>query len=67
MIQIVPAVILQFLHVELHPAHLVGVVVRSHQPVVVVIVNARVGVSGPVYNDVDCAASQREMVKIFTN
>ncbi len=31
-VQVVPVVVLQLLHVELHPGHLVGVVVRGQEP-----------------------------------
>ena len=48
MVKVVPTVVLNFLHVELHPADLVGVIVLCHEPVVVLVVQGGVRVSGPV-------------------
>ncbi len=31
-VQVVPVVVLKLLHVELHPGHLVGVIVRGQEP-----------------------------------
>ena len=57
MVKVVPTVVLHFLHVELHPADLVGVIVLCHEPVAVVVVQGGVKVSGSVDDDVNVVFS----------
>ena len=67
MVKVIPTVVLKLLHVELHPADLVGVIVRGHEPVAVVVVQGGVGVSGSVDDDVNGVPSQGKMVEVTAN
>ena len=59
MVKVVLTVFLKLLHVELHLADLIGVVVRGHEHVAAVIVQGGVSVwSGPVNDDVNDVANQ---------
>ena len=57
MIKLVPTVALKLLHVELHPADLIGVIVRGHEHVAVL--------AGD--NDVNGVSGQGKMVKVTAN
>ena len=67
MIKLVPTVALKLLHVELHPADLIGVIVRGHEPVAVLVVQGGVGVSGSGDDDVNGVSGQGKMVKVTAN